>query len=347
MLTLQQRIYLVKCYGTGQVSYKYAIQLFNEKYEDVSVSRQALKKLIKKFDETGSVANKKKPRKVYNEEDDAVTIMAVQSVADNPKKSLRQRASELNISHSLLQTIYKANKIHPFKPKFRHTLEIVDHAFRLEFCLWVGENIMERRLFYQNLMFSDEATFSTNGTVSSQNCRYWSKENPNFKINARNQRYAKVNVWCGMLFNRIIGPYFFNENLNQHSYLEMLQNFLLPSLDQEELQHIYFQQDGCPAHSTFIIRDFLNLHFPERWIGRHGPIHWPARSPDLTPMDFFLWGYLKQKVYKERIGNDVNGLKLRITEAVREINVEMLHKVYKQFRKRVEDCAVCGGEYVE
>lgn len=246
-----------------------------------------------------------------------------------------------------MQRIYKANKIYPYKPRFRHTLEIADHAFRLEYCLWVGENIMENRLFYKDLMFSDESTFSTNGTVSSQNCRYWSKENPNFKINGRNQRYQKVNVWCGMLCNRIIGPYFINGNLNQHNYLEMLQNFLVPSLEQEELGRIYFQQDGCPAHGTLIVREFLNLQFPGRWIGRYGPIHWPARSPDLTPMDFFLWGYLKQKVFREPMENNVNDLKMRITEAVREINFEMFNNVYKQFRKRVEDCAGCGGEYVE
>ena len=30
--------------------------------------------------------------------------------------------------------------------------------------------------------------------------------------------------------------------------------------------------------------------------GRGGPLEWPARSPDLTPMDFWLWGYLKEKV---------------------------------------------------
>lgn len=346
MLTLEQRIYLVKCYGLGNVSYNYAIHLFNERYPNVAVSRPALKKLINKFDQTGSVANKKKVCKKYDD-DDAVTIMALESVAENPRKSLRTRASELNVSHALLQTIYKVNKVYPFKPKFRHTLEIEDHAVRLDFCLWIGENIMDNRYFYQNLMFSDEATFSTNGTVSSQNCRYWSTQNPNFNINARNQRYRKVNVWCGMLYNRIVGPYFFNENLNQHNYLEMLQNFLLPSLEQEELGHIYFQQDGCPAHSTLQVREWLNLHFPDKWIGRFGPIHWPARSPDLTPMDFFLWGFLKQKVYKERLDNDLDSLRMRITQAVNDINVEMLHNVYNNFRRRAEECVNQGGQYIE
>jgi hypothetical protein len=346
MLTLQQRIYLVKCYGIGDVSYQYAINLFHQKYPDVAVTKMTLKKLIAKFDETGSVVDKKKIRKVYNE-NDAVTIMALQSVEDNPRLSLRQRAAELTVSHTLLQTIFKRNKIYPFKPKFRHTLEIQDHALRLDFCLWIGEKLMENRNFHKRILFSDECTFSTNGVVSSQNCRFWSRDNPNFKINTRNQRYRKVNVWCGMLINKIIGPYFFDENLNQHSYLSMLRNFLIPSLQDVNLENIYYQQDGCPAHSTLLVRAWLDQQFPERWIGRYGSMHWPARSPDLSPMDFFLWGHLKQKVYAEPVGNNVEILKQRITAAVREVNLETLGKVYMEFRNRAERCATNGGDYVE
>ena len=47
---------------------------------------------------------------------------------------------------------------------------------------------------------------------------------------------------------------------------------------------------GLQAHFAWIVRDWLNDHFPQRWLGRAGPIEWPARSPDLTPCDFFLVG---------------------------------------------------------
>ncbi|EZA62612.1 hypothetical protein X777_10243, partial [Ooceraea biroi] len=46
-------------------------------------------------------------------------------------------------------------------------------------------------------------------------------------------------------------------------------------------------------------RNILNESFPDRWIGRGGRISWPARSPDLTPLDFFLWGHLKNEVYRD------------------------------------------------
>ena len=58
-----------------------------------------------------------------------------------------------------------------------------------------------------------------------------------------------------------------------------------------------FMYDGAPPHLTRVARQFLNQHFTNKWIGREGPIAWPACSPDLNPLDFHLWGHLKSIVY--------------------------------------------------
>lgn len=62
MINLQQRIYLVKSYGIGDVSYRYEIGLFNHKYTDVHITVNGIKKLIKKFDETESVEVKEREK---------------------------------------------------------------------------------------------------------------------------------------------------------------------------------------------------------------------------------------------------------------------------------------------
>ena len=55
--------------------------------------------------------------------------------------------------------------------------------------------------------------------------------------------------------------------------------------------------DGAPPRFSRVARQFLNQHFANKWIGRGGPSAWPARSPDLNPLDFHLWEHLKSIVY--------------------------------------------------
>ena len=50
------------------------------------------------------------------------------------------------------------------------------------------------------------------------------------------------------------------------------------------------------------VRNYLNEQFPGTWIDA-GVAEWPARSPDLTPLDFFFWGMLKDGVYAYKINN--------------------------------------------
>ncbi|PNF31703.1 hypothetical protein B7P43_G13374 [Cryptotermes secundus] len=92
------------------------------------------------------------------------------------------------------------------------------------------------------------------------------------------------------------------------------QNFVFPQI--EALQpEIIFQQDDVPPHWSTIVRDALDKHFPGRWIGRDGPISWPPRSPDVTPLDFFLWGYVKDIVYKTQV-RGIDRLKTRVRDAI-------------------------------
>ena len=56
------------------------------------------------------------------------------------------------------------------------------------------------------------------------------------------------------------------------------------------------QHDGAPPHYALFSRQAMNEIFDEKWIGRGGPVAWPSRSPDLTSPDYFLWGFVKERV---------------------------------------------------
>lgn len=74
--------------------------------------------------------------------------------------------------------------------------------------------------------------------------------------------------------------------------------------------------------------------FPECWIGRRGPVEWPTRSPDLTPLDFFLWGYLKNLVYVDR-PKTVDELTFRIKDECQKISTDTLKNVSQGFVDRL------------
>jgi len=86
------------------------------------------------------------------------------------------------------------------------------------------------------------------------------------------------------------------KHLLQENYLDMLELYVAPQLEEFQ-QWIIFQQDGAPPHWSSDVRRFLDAIFPNRWIGRDVPTPWPPRSPDIAPLDFFLWGYFFKIYY--------------------------------------------------
>lgn len=81
---------------------------------------------------------------------------------------------------------------------------------------------------------------------------------------------------------------------------------------------MWFKHDGVPPHFEVNVRAELDRSFEDKWIGRGGPMPWPARSPDLNPLDYYLWGHLKSKVYSVPIDN-IGRLRERIFYCCQEI----------------------------
>uniref|UniRef100_V5GPN0 Transposable element Tc3 transposase n=1 Tax=Anoplophora glabripennis TaxID=217634 RepID=V5GPN0_ANOGL len=125
---------------------------------------------------------------------------------------------------------------------------------------------------------------------------------------------------------------------------------ILEDLDLETRRNMWLMQDGAPPHYSRQVRRHLNNIFANRWIGRgwDAPQPWPPRSPDLTPLDFFVWGYAKSKVYEIPI-EDEDHLRQRITDTFNEIktNEEVLNKLPFHFLKRVRACIRANGDHFQ
>lgn len=131
-----------------------------------------------------------------------------------------------------------------------------------------------------NILWTNEATFSSDSAVNLHNMHYWSRTNPHWMQEVHHQGRWSVNVWCGILGGRIIGPFIFENRLNGATYLTFLRDELPILLEDVPLairRNMFFQHDGCPAHFSVNVQEFLNLTFPNRWIGRGSLFPWPAR----------------------------------------------------------------------
>lgn len=179
--------------------------------------------------------------------------------------------------------------------------------------------------------------------------RLWCDENPGFHIDTKSRALAgeQIMIWGGIIGNHIIGPFAFEGNVDGPSYLQMLEQNVVPALIQLGFapDQVIFQHDGAPAHFTLVVRDYLDDTF-EAWIGRGGDIAWPARSPDLNPLDFFLWGHLKHEVYLEP-PEDIDNLWQKINGAFESISPNMLINVRNNFIRRIDLSIVEQGGHIE
>ena len=274
------------------------------------------------------------------------------AILRSPRRSARRHALALRLKDSSVRRIlHKDLHYHPYKIQVAQELSGRDKVSRLQFCNEFMDLVNNNRDIVNTLLMSDEAHFHMSGYVNKQNCRYWAPNNPH-ELHQRPLHSAKVTVWCAISSHGVIGPYFFENSdgstvtVNAERYKIMLETFLQNELRSRQLDFLWFQQDGATAHTARTSMTVLRTMFPGRLISRFGDITWPARSPDLAVPDYFLWGYVKSKVYETRPAN-IDDLKQRIRECTQGIPKEMLQRVMTAFPSRLQECIERHGGHLQ
>lgn len=348
-LTDQQKAELILIHASGE-SLRASCDELKRRHPNIrKPAPMTVKNLTNKFSNTGSVSKSNKrvrgrPKTTRDVENRILSIMSAR-----PQTSIRKLAQQVNLSRcSVHKTLHRLG-LHPFRFSKVQALKEDDYCKRLSFSLWFSEQLRVQPTLPTDIMYTDEAVFYLHGAVNTKNRVYWANENPRVTLDVHHSYNPKVLVWCGMHGNTIIGPYFFDGTVDGKAYLHLLQSFLklyLESLDATKRVSMYFQQDGASAHYMKSVRTWLTGTFAEQWIGRGGPVNWPARSPDLTPLDFFLWNRLKSVVYEHQ-PTSLNHLKRNIVEAVQNIRLEEVQRVHENIVKRVDNCITVDGKHFE
>jgi hypothetical protein len=128
--------------------------------------------------------------------------------------------------------------------------------------------------------------YKINGTVNWHNYVYRATENRNVT-----EEWAvdlpRASVW-------ILGPFFFEATVTGTAYLQcwkttscLASTFSILMKNVSVSMMVNNHTDG---------RNFVDVRFPGRWIGWRGSVEYSPRSPDLTPLEFYLWSTLNNSV---------------------------------------------------
>ncbi|GFY26283.1 DUF4817 domain-containing protein [Trichonephila clavipes] len=352
MLSAPDKALLVKLFYMNEESATIALRKFrvqkNVKSGKGPLTPAGLSKLVKRFEETGKLEDRARAGRPCLKEARApciaVEMEAIASKAASGTSSAREAAKRLDLPPSSVHNI------------LRRILQLYPNCNQTFTSRYVHLNFWTSGSPHLNL-WTDEAHLSLHGDVNNHNCRIWTTSNPR-DYTQKPLHSPKVTAWCGFTGSFIIGPFFFEtqcpvngwitETVNTQRYLTLLRETVVPCLIQRgQISNVTFMQDGATSHTANLVKAFLIQTFGEdRIISRHCRYPWPPRSPDLTPADFWLWGYLKSRVYLSG-PSSLSELKDAIRREASSIHPDMLHSAVAGFVTRLECLLPCGGGHVE
>ncbi|KAJ4439433.1 hypothetical protein ANN_07557 [Periplaneta americana] len=152
--------------------------------------------------------------------------------------------------------------------------------------------------------------------------------------------------------HKAFGVDYGNVNLAKRIYEEQHPQRHIPELLEDVPINIrrntLFQHNGAPAHFGSNCLNYLNVHFPNRRIGRAGPVAWSARSPDMNPVDSCVWGHSKSIVYETPM-DTTEELVARIILSFDDLRnrPQIFRKIRRSIKRRYTLCSNSGGRNFE
>ncbi|KAJ4434007.1 hypothetical protein ANN_16326 [Periplaneta americana] len=271
-------------YGKADGNAALARRLYQERYPQRQCpNRKTFVRLHYRLSEYGKFNSpglgRGRPRSTTPEVQEEI----LEAVNMTPSISIRRVALQVNVPHTTVWRLLKEYQLYPYHLQRVQALSPADYPARVRFY---------------------EAQFTRDGITNFHNQHVWAYENPRATVPSHHQVRFSLNMWAGITGDRLVGPHVLVNRLTGQAYTNFLENTIPHVLEDTPLinrQHIHFLHDGAPAHFSRTARRYLDRRFPDRWIGRGDPIAWPPRSPDLNPLDLYLWGHLKSLVYSSPV----------------------------------------------
>ena len=342
MFSTEQKIWIVRNFkeerGLHQLRRDF-IRHYNISNHKVVPLPHAFGRVISRFEKSGDTGDNRKNNSRPTSLSENQVTTAGDYFTSNPGSSIRSASIELEFPRSSLhRTITKKLKFKPYKCTLVQTLKPEHQMTRKKACEMFLKLAKETVGWQRKIIFSDEKWFSLKPHPNRKNDVYWSKTNPNNIHEVKDQGAVKIMAWVGIVDGQVLPVHWFQGSVTGQSYLDMLKNVVWPAVrGSSSRKEYWFQQDGARVHTTNDVKKFLTEKFHGRVISNGLEVAWPAKSPDLNPLDFYFWGAAESKVHEEK-PKTVEDLKEVVETFSRSIQKETLWKVADNFMKRVQFC---------
>lgn len=320
-----------------------------------TLTDQMIRRMVKKLEKDCTMEKGHSSGRPKSALSDKNIARVQQKLEHSPRRSTRRVSKELKLSQTSVWRILRRElKKFAYKIQLKQAQTPKNRQERVDFSNKMSDHMEADPEFLKSIIFSDEAHFHLNGHVNRQNCRFWASENPRASVESPNSR-EKVTVWMGIGYPGTYGPYFFEDSatgkattINTANYMDMLKQKFIPILKRNRVfDSCWFMQDGAPPHCSKDSLAWLETQFGSRIISRRSEFAWPPYSPDLNPCDFYLWGYLKSKVYSDPVPKTIEQLKENIIREVRKIKRSSIKAAIDNSLPRYQHVLSHKGQWVE
>ncbi|QQP50248.1 Transposable element tcb2 transposase [Caligus rogercresseyi] len=307
------------------------------------IARSTIYSIKKLYDESGGyvrrTGNCGRPKSVRTA--DLVGKIKKQ-VKDQPNNSVRGLAKKNDITESTMRNLVRfdlgmrSRAVVPVQ-----MLTVIQREKRLE---------RSKKILNWLKIFSDEKNFVVDKYNNRRNDRYIAKSaadtDASVKYVPRSKHPAKA-MMLGVVGSdgKTIPPIWIKGNLNASMYKHILAHQVFPALDATYGQGNWvWTQDGAPSHTSDAVQKYIISKLSSK--GFWSKEMWPPSSPNLNPLDYFVWTHVEQRACATSHPN-VDALKASVNKVWAAMNTNDIVNACKAFRSRIEACIKAEGSIFE